>query len=237
MLSLLLLYIGLLPLYIGLNPVADNPVYALLSYALVVVSAALVLTFFTIPVTLSVFGGAGAWVKHVAVGSARWLFGAFGAVVLLYLGAGAISTIEEGLSIGPLLVLLVSSVLVIGLVSGRTLVRGAEALFTLAPRVPLPAGGESRAAVELRLTPVHQIREKQDERLAQEEGVKFHRLVMNLASLRCVVAFRLSFREGRGRILLLARGRESAGRLEQRLLDVARTDLPDARPAGGRAEG
>ena len=110
MLSLLLLYIGLLPLYIGLNPVADNPVCALLSYALVFVSAALVLTFFTIPVTLSIFGGAETWVKHVAVRSARWLFAAFGTVVLLYLGAGAVSTIEEGLSIGSLLVLLVSGV-------------------------------------------------------------------------------------------------------------------------------
>ena len=140
MLSLLLLYIGLLPLYIGLNPVADNPVCALLSYALVFVSAALVLTFFTIPVTLSVFGGAGAWVKHVAVRSARWLFGAFGAVVLLYLGAGAISTIEEGLSIGPLLVLLVSGVLVIGLISGETLVKGVESLSTVIPGFRLAPG-------------------------------------------------------------------------------------------------
>src|SRR2546428_184367 len=102
MLSLLLLYIGLLPLYIGLNPIADNPVCALLSYALVFVSAALVLTFFTIPVTLSVFGGAGAWVKHVAVRSARWLFGAFGAGVLLYLGGGALPPVGGRESAGGL---------------------------------------------------------------------------------------------------------------------------------------
>ena len=75
-----------------------------------VVSAVLVATFFTIPVTLSLFGRAGAWVKHAAVRSARWLFGSFGAVVLLYLGAGAVSTFEEGLSIGSLFVLLVSGV-------------------------------------------------------------------------------------------------------------------------------
>src|SRR5205823_3566881 len=121
-LFVLLLYIGLLPLYLGLNPAAENPISALLGYALVVVSAALVATFFTIPVTLSLFGRAGAWVKHVAVRSARWLFGAFGAVVLLYLGAGAVPTIEEGLSIGPLFVLLASGVLFIGLISGGTLV-------------------------------------------------------------------------------------------------------------------
>src|SRR5256712_2376486 len=230
-LYVLLVYIGLFPLSLGLTPAPPNPYSVLLGYALAVVSSVVVATFFTIPVTLLVFGGAGRWVKHVAVRSTRWLFGAFGAVVLLYLGAGAISTIEEGLSIGPLLVLLVSGVLVIGLISGRTLVRGAESVFTLAPRLPLPAKGESRAAVELRMTPIHQIREERDERLAQEEGVKFHRLVVNLASLRCFVAFRLSFREGRGRILLLAWGRESAGKLEQRLLDVAKTHLPDARPA------
>ena len=70
-LSLLLLYIGLLPLLLGLSPAAPNPYSALLGYALVVVSAALVLTFFTMPVALLVFGGAGAWVKHVAVRSAR----------------------------------------------------------------------------------------------------------------------------------------------------------------------
>ena len=95
---------------LGLSSAAPNPYSALLGYALVVVSAALVLTFFTMPVTLSLFGRAGAWVKHVAVRSARWLFAAFGTVVLLYLGAGAVSTIEEGLSIGSLLVLLVSGV-------------------------------------------------------------------------------------------------------------------------------
>src|SRR5439155_18323964 len=129
-------------------------------YAFVGVSGSLVWTFFTVPVILAVFGGAGAWVKHVAVRSARWLFGSFGAVVLLYLGAGAVSTIEEGLSVGALFVLLVSGVLFVGLISGSTLVRGVESLFTLAPSLPLPAKGESRAAVELRLTPTQQIREK-----------------------------------------------------------------------------
>lgn len=54
-LSLLLVYIGLLPLLLGLNPDAQSPYSALLGYALVVVSAALVLTFFTTPVTLSIF--------------------------------------------------------------------------------------------------------------------------------------------------------------------------------------
>src|SRR2546428_9294320 len=192
-LYVLVVDIGLLPVYLGQDRAPPNPYSVLLDYALAVVSSVVVATFFTIPVTLLVFGGAGRWVKHVAVRSTRWLFGAFGAVVLLYLGAGALSPIEEGVSIGPLLVLLVSGVLVIGLISGRTLVRGAESVFTLAPRLPLPAKGESRAAVELRMTPIHQIREKRDERLAQEEGVKFQRLVVNLALLRCVVAFRLSF--------------------------------------------
>ena len=109
-LYVLLVYIGLLPLYLGLNPAPPNPYSVLLGYALVVVSSVVVATFFTIPVTLAIIGVAGPWVKHVAVRSARWLFGAFGAVVLLYLGAGAVSTIEEGLSIGSLLVLLVSGV-------------------------------------------------------------------------------------------------------------------------------
>jgi hypothetical protein len=231
-LSVTLQYIGFLPLLLGLSPGAPNPYSALLDYALVAVCAVLVLTFFTIPVILAVFGRAGAWVKHVAVRSARWLFAAFGAVVLLYLGAGAVSTIEEGLSIGSLFVLLVSGVLLIGLLSGGTLLRGVEgAFFTLAPRLRLPGTSESRAAVELRLTPIRQIREKRDERLAQEEAVKFQRLVMNLASLGGIVAFKLSFRQGRGKILLLARGREGKGRLDQRLLDVARTYLPDAKPA------
>src|SRR3989442_7203091 len=84
-LSFLLRYIGLLPLYLGLNPAPPNPYSVLLGYALAVVSSAVVATFFTIPVTLAIIGVAGPWVKHVAVRSARWLFGAFGAVVLLYL--------------------------------------------------------------------------------------------------------------------------------------------------------
>ena len=69
-LSVLLVYIGLLPLFLGLSPTAPNQYSALMGYALVVVSAALVLTYFTIPVTLAVYGHAGAWVKQVAVRSA-----------------------------------------------------------------------------------------------------------------------------------------------------------------------
>src|SRR5256712_3257577 len=156
-LYVLVVDIGLLPVYLGQDRAPPNPYSVLLDYALAVVSSVVVATFFTIPVTLLVFGGAGRWVKHVAVRSTRWLFGAFGAVVLLYLGAGAVSPIEGGVSIGPLLVLLVSGVLVIGLVSGRTLVRGVESLFTLAPRLQLPAGGESSGAGGLRRPPHPQI--------------------------------------------------------------------------------
>ena len=68
-LSFLLLYIGLLPLYLGLNPAPSNPYSVLLGYALDVVSSVVVATFFTIPVTLAAFWGAGNWVKHVAVRS------------------------------------------------------------------------------------------------------------------------------------------------------------------------
>lgn len=238
--SLVLFSVAFLAAYLRLYPTLSTSYTVVTGDLLDVLSAIMVLAFFTFPATLSMFGHGGAWVKHVLAKSVKGLSAAFGATVLLYLGAMAASTIQFAPNLTavsePLAILASAGVLVLGLLSRGTLLKGAEGLveasFHLASQLSsLVRASESMATIELQLTSTRQIREKSEEKVIQEEALRFQRFARGLSFMNCTTEFKLSFRERRGRVLLLARGRGRASELEQRLLSVAKTYLADARPA------
>ena len=203
------------------------------------VSLAAVLTFFTVPAVLAMFGHASAWLGRVVPKVAPTLGACLAAVVLLDFGSGAITAAVAERS--PALVLestflgAVLAVLVLGLVSRGTLLKAAESAAGLAlglpPRLFAARTPESTASVELRLAPTRRLRGKQEEAVIRDESSRFQRLAHGLSSLGCTTEFALIFRERRGRILLLARGRRPKEELERGLLSIAKAYLPESRPA------
>ena len=57
--------------------------------------------------------------------------------------------------------------------------------------------------------------------------IRYQRFVQTLSTLGDRVEFRLSFHEGRGKVLISARGRVAKGELQQRLLAIVRSHLPE----------
>lgn len=230
--------------YLGLNPYAQG-VYNVVGYDLLEWSSgAAVLVFFVVPASLALFGHGGLWL-HFMSRFAKGLFATFGAAYLVYIAATASATVQTtpGLfsAVEPVAIIGLVGLLMLGLLSGGTLLRlveqVVEAMLSAPPRLlRLTGRHENTAAVELRLTPTKQIRQKSDEKVVQEEAVRFQRFAWALASTGLTTEFKLSFRERRGRILLLARGRESSSQIEQRVLSIVRTYLPETRPMPAKIE-
>src|SRR5438093_155597 len=238
LISTMLSLVGQLVSLIGLNPAAEA--YSVLfGEALAISCIVSVAVFFTVPAVLAMYGHAGTWVKHVVVRSAKGLSVAFCASLLLDLGASAASAVEVGVDVastaGAIAVLGLSGFLVVGLLSRETFLRGVEELVEIS--FSLPSGfrsskdSKSIVAVEMQLTPVRQVREKWDQSVMQEQALRFQRLARSLVTVARTAEFKLSFRGRRGRILLLAESRGDDPDLGQRLLSVAKTYLPDTRPA------
>ena len=217
---------------------SPNPYVVLFGDAVTILCVLSVSVFFTVPAVLAMYGHAGAWVRHVVVRSAKGLSVAFGASLLLYLGGSAASAVEVGVDAAStaeaIAVLGLSGFLVVGLLSREAFLRGVEGLVEISLSI-LSAflssnGRKSIVAVEMQLTPVRQVRDKWDQSVMQEQGLKFQRLARSLTTVARTAEFKLSFTGRRGRILLLAESR-GGDDLGQRLLSVARTYLPDSRPA------
>ncbi len=238
LLAVILAAAGTLMLRLGLNPYAPS-VYNLAGTDLLQISSgAAVLVFFTVPALLSVFGRSGPWFRLVSR-YAKGLLVTFGSSALVYIGATAAATVQTAPAVysagESIAVIGLIGLLTVGLLSSGTLFVLAERFVGAMLRVPslvsrLVGRRSSIAAVELQLTPTKQIREKSEERVVQEEAIKFQRFARALASMKLTTEFRLSFKERRGRVILLARGKESASSIEQRLLSVAKTYLPETLP-------
>ena len=59
------------------------------------------------------------------------------------------------------------------------------------------------------------------------EMIRYQRFVQTLSTLGDRVEFRLSFHEGRGKVLISARGRVAKGELQERLLGIVKAHLPE----------
>ncbi|HEV2226583.1 MAG TPA: hypothetical protein VGR56_07255, partial [Nitrososphaerales archaeon] len=224
---------------LGLNPYALS-VYNLVGNNLLQISSGTaVLVFFTVPALLSVFGRSGPWFRLLSRYS-KGLLVTFGSSALIYIGATAAATVQTVPAVysagEPIAVIGLVGLLILGVLSHGTLLSLAERLVGAMLRVPsllsLLVGRQwGITAIELRLTSTKQIREKSEEKVVQEEAIKFERFARALTSMKLTTEFRLSFRERRGRVILLARGRERVSSIEQRLLSIAKTYLPETLPA------
>jgi Helicase HerA, central domain len=240
--SMILVSASALVGYLGLTQRIQTPYFPLAGDLLWLVSVVTVSAFFTLPGVLAAFGHGGAWVKHVVARFGKGLLAAFGTSFLFYIGAAAASSIEieaSFASIGAALpVLGLVGLLALAVLSRDALLKLAEVVlgfsFSLAARVSQRVRKQSTAAVELQLTTIKPIRGRSDERILQEEALKFQRFGRALAAAGGTAEFRLSFRGRRGRILLLTKGTGSQQSLEQRLGAVVRTYLPESKPSPTR---
>lgn len=224
---------------LNLVPTSSTSYLILAGDLLFLAAAVTVLAFFTIPGTLAAFGHGGIWLKHVLARFGKDLLVFFGASFVLYVGAEAASTLQTV----PLLASATSALPVlamVGLVALAILSRDAflklaatvlESFFHAAMGLSGAARKQSTAVVELQLTATKPIRGRSDERVLQEEALRFQRFGRALASLGAMAEFKMSFRGRRGRVFLLAKGRGGQQALERRLLAVVKTYLPEARPA------
>ena len=221
------------PEFLGIPPATTSAAAQIAQDVLIVVAALFVGIMFTIPLSLSMFGHALAWVRHVAAKSARFLsFALVFAFALDFAGAGVngVGGLSSGLALvlalaafGTLLLALATPMTLLGVVS--------EAFDAAAGAVRFGSAKNSRvASIELRVTPTRQIRNKEKPERIREEAIRFQRLIQALSRLGSRTEFHLSFRAGRGRILLLARGKMSHDELQERLLATVRAHLPEFRP-------
>ena len=239
----MLFFIGSLALYLGLGSGASGSSF--LAEVVDLVTSISVLVVFTIPAFLAMFGHAGAWFRHVISRSAKWLGVALLASVLLDLGSDAFSSAQVSPSLisgtETISFVAIFCILVLGFRSPAALLRLVEGAVGAAMHFPttmhrLVRRKENAVTVELQLAPTKRLREKDEEAVMKSEALRFQRLAHSLASLGCTAEFMLRFRGKRGRILLLARGREEKATLERRLLSVAKPYLYDSKPVAASEE-
>ncbi|HUI00607.1 MAG TPA: DUF87 domain-containing protein [Nitrososphaerales archaeon] len=223
MIETIVSYADLATRFLGLTPNASTPAYLLLTVA----SALFVGTLLFAPLALALFGHAGAWIKHVATKSAKFLSLALLFAFGLDVGtAGAEKLAAPGISPTALLVLAGIGTLLLGISSPKTVLGALGGLFD-----PLQgavnSAGRDLAAVELEVAPTSHVRGKERPERVRGEAIRFQRLVQALVSLGGRTEIRTSFRDGRGRIFVLARGAHGRQDLEERLLGVVRAHLPE----------
>lgn len=222
---------------LGLNPTLRIASVQVGNDVLLVSSFAAITIFFTIPSLLAVFGKSGPWFRLIAR-NAKGLLATFGGLFLVYVGTAAIGRMQVAPFPGgaPIALLLLVGLATLGLVSRRTFLTLIERMVGVGLQIPslvthLFSGPLNTAAIELRLTPTKQIRQKSDERVLQEEALRFQRFARALGSLKMTTEFKMSFRKRRGKVLFLGRGRDSVPAIEQQLLAVAKAYFPETQPA------
>jgi len=215
---------------LGVTPVPASPADQLFCSLLAIVAAVFVGVLFTAPLTLAMFGHAGAWVKHVATRSAKYLSFALVfafALEMAATGATGIGSLGSGLEV--VLVLAAIGTLLLAISSPSALLRGLGEVVDASHR-SVTSRREMKAcvaAVELRVAPTGRVRGKEKPEQIRMEAIRFQRLVQALVSLGGRVEFRLSFRDGRGRILILARNVIGREELQERILGIVRAHLPE----------
>jgi DNA helicase HerA-like ATPase len=205
---------------------------------IVLLSSALAVgALFIMPLLLAMFGHGGQWFGHVSLRWGKRLALMLGLSFLLYLAgsganlvvpavpwvdfglAGAVSVVAAMIYLAPTTILRLCGAL--GLLA-------AGVLSSLFGRVGLV--GANEAAVEFKQLPLEHVRNKEetDQKMRQ---LRFQRFAQTLAESRLTVQFRLQFAGGFGRLFLSARGRKSAAELEETLVSLARTYLPEFKAA------
>jgi hypothetical protein len=219
-------------------PLPSSSFFALFSSdALLLVISICVGVFFTIPLSLAMFGHAGAWLKHVVSRGAGFLGVALACTIGVFLAGDAVlqlnlSAVGLGSGLEAALLLTLVICLLLFLVSRTTLLKGIGIAYEgltagIALGVRRRSGGAS-ATVELKTAPTKQIREKEKPEMVRAETIRFQRLIQSLSSACDRVEFTMSFREGRGRVLLSATSRQALpGELQHQLLAMARIHLPE----------
>lgn len=218
------------PALLGIVPVKAPPLGGLLDQVLTVAAAAFVGALFAVPLVLAMFGHAGTWIKHVVTRSAKYLSVALLSSFALEVtasGAEGVGSASSGLLL--VLFLACAGVLVLALSSPTTLLGVAsETLDAVYASAGLAKGRRSGlAAVELEVSPTSHVRGKERPERVRMEAIRFQRLVHALVCRGTRVELRLSFRQGRGKILVLARGPSSPGELQERVLGVVKAHLPE----------
>jgi len=221
----------------GFRLASDSSFAQLSGDALLATATVIVFVFFTAPASLALVGHAGAWLRHVVSRSARYLGAAFVGACGLYIAGNAAFDVPFNLGgVGPgaqtVLMAAGAAALLLLLVSRTALVRVGGHLYEGVAGLSgvLRRRGLSRASVELKVTPTKPIREKDRPETIRGEAVKFQRLLQTLTSGGGRAEFRLSFRGGRGRVLISACDRASPEELQRRLLSMVKAHLSDYRP-------
>jgi hypothetical protein len=217
------------PALLGASPVPP-PVGQLSGGLLEVASAAFVGALFTAPLALVMFGKAGTWIKYVAGKSAKYLsLAVVFAFALEIAGAGVAGVADAAPGLLLLAALAAVAVLLMALASPSTLLRAAsEALDAAHASAGFTSERRSGVvALELQVSPTAHVRGKERPERVRMEAIRFQRLVQALVSMGGRVELRLSFREGRGRILVLARGAVGREELQKRLLGIVKAQLPE----------
>jgi hypothetical protein len=190
------------------------------------VSAASVGTFFTAPLALAMFGRGGAWIRHEASKAAKYLslafIGAFGSYLVAAGLAGTESPASGLLLVVPTIAAI--AVLLVATSSPLTLLEALSKAVDAAHELGSRSAGKenhSLVALELRVSPTNHVRGKEKPERVRAEAIRFQRLVQALVSSGGRAEFRLTFREGRGKMLILARSAKMSPReLQDSLLGV-----------------
>jgi hypothetical protein len=223
------------PSLLGISPASPSSVTQIAQALLTVVAAVFVGVMFTIPLSLLLVGHAVGWIKHVASRSAKFLSVALiFAFALDFAGAGIDGAIGLTSGVAVVLALAAFGTLLLALASPMTFLRAISEVFdaTIGMSRMSRFGGRKNskvASLELRVTPSRQIRDKEKPERIRAESIRFQRLIQAISRLDGRTEFRLSFRAGRGRILLLARSNVSHDELQERLLAIVRAHLPEFR--------
>jgi len=173
------------PALLGASPVPP-PVGQLSGGVLEVASAAFVGALFTAPLALAMFGQAGAWIKHVAGKSVKYLSLAVVFAFALEVAGAAMAGIGDAAS-GLLVLVALAAVgaLLVALASPSTLLRAASGALDAAHA---SAGfrterRSSVVALELQVSPTAHVRGKERPERVRMEAIRFQRLVQALVSI------------------------------------------------------
>jgi hypothetical protein len=231
--------VGASPSLLGIGPASESSLALLSNDTLVLAVGACVFVFFTAPASLALVGHAGAWLKHVVARSAKYLGVALVCACGFYLaGNAALDTTFDvggvGHGVESVLGVVAVALVLTFLVSRTVLLKASGRLYDGFTgtgrgirRRTIRRQSLARATVELRSMPTKQIREKEKPERIRAETIRFQRLVQTLSSTGGRVEFRLSFRDGRGRVLISICAPAGPEELQRKLLSVVKAHLSE----------
>ena len=230
----------------GFQNYDSTPFVHFSSEVLIVVTAVLVVILFTIPLTLSLFGHAGPWLKHVASKSAKYLGAALLFAFALVVTAASTGVVADIGAFGWDGIPMLAEAILLGVLIGTLLLaflspsrflrgmgRATDSILQLSHQMVHSLSlrnHRTTAIIELSVMPAQQIREKEKPDRIRAETVRFQRFIQTISALAGRVEFRLRFREDGG-IVLISVSKNNIGHddLQQRALAIVKSYLPEFR--------